>query len=70
MMQAAKNELIKNGFKNSQIVLIDGGYRSSEMNSEGERKLEFYFVPNGGEIPKPTPDYFQKIQKAKNSDGF
>lgn len=56
MIQAAKNELIKNGFNNSQIELIDGGY----VAGEGERRLEFYFVPKNGEIPKPKPDYFPK----------
>jgi hypothetical protein len=54
MLLNAKKELVKNGIKSSQIETIKGGY----MN--GKRRLEFRFVPKGGEIPKPKPDYFPK----------
>jgi len=47
MLQNAKNALIKNGIDSSQIETIEGGYVNSE------RKLEFWFVPKDGEIPKP-----------------
>lgn len=39
MFQAARNELIKNGFSASQIVTIDGGYVNGF-----NRRLEFWFV--------------------------
>lgn len=59
MFRAARKELIKNGFLPSQIVTINGGY----INGNG-RRLEFWFVPKGGEIPKPKPDYIpKKIKK-------
>ena len=48
--QNAKREFIKNGINSSQIETIEGGYVN------GERKLEFWFVPKGGEIPKPKSD--------------
>lgn len=54
----ARNELIKNGIKFSQIKTVNGGY------VDDRRKLEFWFVPNGGEIPKPKPDYFPKKKRA------
>jgi len=58
MFRAARGELIKNGFSPSQIVTIEGGY----VNGNG-RRLEFWFVPKGGEIPKPKPDYVPKRGK-------
>ena len=58
MTQAARTELIKNGFLPSQIVTIDGGYINGN-----ERRLEFWFVPKGGEIPKPQPDYIPRKVK-------
>jgi hypothetical protein len=58
MIQAARKELLKNGFSASQIVAIDGGYVDAQ-----ERRLEFWFVPQGGEIPKPKPDYIPKRAK-------
>lgn len=61
MLQAAKNELIKNSFDTSQIELIDGGY----VGGDGKRKLEFWFVPKNGEIPTPKPDYFSKKKQSK-----
>ncbi|HEY0460723.1 MAG TPA: hypothetical protein VGC97_16415 [Pyrinomonadaceae bacterium] len=59
MFRAARKELLKNGFSPSQIMTIDGGY----VDGNG-RRLEFWFVPAGGIIPKPKPDYFPK-KKAK-----
>lgn len=61
MLQAAKKELVKNGFNISQIALLDGGYENGEV----ERRLEIYFVPKNGGIPKPEPDYFPKSSKGK-----
>ena len=58
MIQAAHSVLLKNGFTASQIVFIDGGY----LNGNG-RRLEFWFVPQGGVIPKPKPDYIPKKAK-------
>lgn len=55
----ARNELIKNGIKPSQIETIEGGY------IDDKRKLEFWFVPKGGEIPKPKPTYFPKKKQNK-----
>ena len=60
MFQNAKKEFIKNGINSSQIETIEGGY------VKGERKLEFWFVPKGGEIPKPKSDDFLK----KEPKGF
>jgi len=60
MIRAAKKELIKNGFSASQIVKIDGGYMKGDA-----RRLEFWFVPKGGEIPKPKPNYFPKKKRSK-----
>ncbi len=57
LFQNAKKEFIKNGINDLQIESIEGGYVN------GERKLEFWFVPKGGEIPKPKPDYFPKKTK-------
>ncbi|MEP6900719.1 MAG: hypothetical protein ABJA66_03155, partial [Actinomycetota bacterium] len=60
MIGAAQKELSKNGFSPSQIVAIDGGYVNGN-----ERRLEFWFVPKGGKIPKPKPDYFPKKKRNK-----
>ena len=54
LLKNAKNEFIKNGIKAERIKTIEGGY------VDDKRKLEFYFVPKNGEIPKPMPDYFPK----------
>jgi len=58
MIRAARKELLKNGVSASQIGAIDGGYVNGN-----ERRLEFWFVPKGGEIPKPKPDYLSKKAK-------
>lgn len=57
LIQNAKAEFLKNGIKSSQIETIEGGY------VDGKRKLEIWFVPQGGEIPKREPDYFPRMQK-------
>jgi hypothetical protein len=54
MLRNARKELIKNGVRQSQIQTIEGGY------NEDSRRLEFWFVPEGGEIPKLTSDYLPK----------
>lgn len=59
LIQNAKTEFIKNGIKSSQIETIEGGY------VDDRRKLEFWFVPKGGEIPKPEPDYFPEKTRNK-----
>ena len=46
MLLIAKNELIKNGISSAQIITDYGGY------VDDKRRLEFWFVPKGGEIPK------------------
>ncbi len=58
MFRAVRKELFKIGFSNSQIKTIDGGYVNNYR-----RRLEFWFVPKGGEIPKPKPEYFPKKAK-------
>ncbi len=57
----ANNELIKNGIDSLQIETIIGGY------VDEKRRMEFWFVPKGGEIPKPKPDYFprKRVRKKK-----
>ena len=60
MIRNARKELIKSGFSPSQIVAIDGGY----VNDYSQR-LEFWFVPKGGKIPKPKPDYLPKNTRRK-----
>jgi hypothetical protein len=55
MLQAARKELLKNGFSPAQIVTTDGGYIN-----DNERRLEFWFVPEGGAIPQPKPEYVPK----------
>ena len=57
LIQNAKKEFVKNGINPSQIETIEGGY------VDDKRKLEFWFVPKGGEIPKPQPNYFPKKNK-------
>lgn len=59
MLLNARNELIKNGIKPLQIETIEGGY------IDDKRVLEFWFVPQGGEIPKPKPTYFPKKKSNK-----
>lgn len=49
LLRNAEKELIKNGVRRAQIQTIDGGY------VEGKRKLQFWFVPKGGETPKLEP---------------
>jgi hypothetical protein len=57
MLLNAKTKFIKNGINPAQIETINGGY------VDDKRRLEFWFVPKGGEIPKPKPDYFPKRLK-------
>lgn len=54
----AKKFLIESGIGATRIVAINGGYRDSNRN------VELWFVPEGGTIPKPTPNYFpRKLKK-------
>ncbi len=57
MLLIAKNELIKNGISSAQIITDYGGY------VDDKRRLEFWFVPKGSEIPKPQPNYIPKKVK-------
>jgi hypothetical protein len=50
----ARKEFIKNGINPSQIETVEGGY------VDDRRELQFWLVPESGEIPKPKPDYFPK----------
>jgi hypothetical protein len=50
-------EFVGNGIDASGIVKINGGYR------DDQKSVEMWFVPKGGEIPKPTPDYFPKKRR-------
>lgn len=61
MLRNARSSLIKSGIPAKQIVVIDGGFRNST-----ERELEFWFVPQGGKIPKAKPDYIPKKKRKKN----
>ncbi len=54
--------MIKNGFNGSRIELVEGGY----ISGDGERRLEFWFVPKDSDIPKPKPDAFPKKNEANN----
>lgn len=54
-----KNLLTQNGIEAHQIQFIDGGY----MNNS--KSLEFWFVPEGGALPKAKPDYFPKNKRIK-----
>jgi hypothetical protein len=60
MLRSTRSELLKKGVSRSQIITINGGYIS-----ESQRRLEFWFVPQGGEIPKPKPDYVPKKRRNK-----
>ena len=51
--------LEKNGIESAEIKITKGGYR------EGVKHVEIWFVPKGGEIPKPKPDYFPKQKREK-----
>lgn len=52
-LKQAKTELIKNGIDEKRIISFKGGYKFG-------RRIELWFVPKDGEIPKPKPDYFPK----------
>lgn len=50
----ARKEFIKNGINPSRIKTLEAGY------VEDRRQLQFWFIPKGGEISKPKPNYFPK----------
>ena len=58
MINHARAELLKNGFAAARIVALDGGYVNGNA-----RRLEFWFVPPGGAVPKPQPDYVPKRKR-------
>lgn len=51
-IQEIRHKLVKKGISSKEIVTIQGGYKKDK------RTVEIWFVPRGGEIPKPKPDYF------------
>lgn len=51
-LKRIKNELVKKGIEPSRILTVRGRYTNDS------RKIEFYFVPKNGEIPKPKYDEF------------
>lgn len=51
LLQNGKNELIKYGIPSVKITTIEGGF------VDYRRRLEFWFVPKDGNIPKPEPNY-------------
>ncbi len=57
-LEDEKGKLTKNGIDEKRIVLVKGGYKFG-------RRMELWFVPKGGEIPKPKPDYFPKKKRSK-----
>ncbi len=61
MLKENQNELVKNGISSLIISSINGGYKDST------RQIEIWFVPKGGEIPKPQPDYFPKKKRQKKN---
>lgn len=58
MLQSARQTLLNKGFPPSQIVTVNGGYVNGH-----NRRLEIWFVPDGGAIPKPKLDYVPKKNK-------
>lgn len=57
MLREVESNYVKSGIIASKIVKIEGGYQ------EGTRNIKVYFVPKGGEIPKPQPNYFPEKTK-------
>ena len=51
--------LTENGIEPSRITVKYGGRRANS------KTMEVWFVPKGGEIPKPKPDYFPKKKRRK-----
>lgn len=52
-----KRMLIKQGVAAERVRAINGGYRDST------RTMELWFVPDGGAMPKATPDYFPRKKR-------
>jgi len=59
MSKNAIKILTENGIDTSRIILKNGGYKDST------RSIELWFVPKGGKIPKPKPNYFSKKKRSK-----
>lgn len=58
-LKEAKEFLSSRKVENSRIDTNNGGFRKKI------RKVEIWFVPKGGEIPKPKPDYFPKKKRKR-----
>ncbi|MCA1625826.1 MAG: hypothetical protein LC768_16735 [Acidobacteria bacterium] len=58
-LKQIKNAILRKGIIASRIIAVRGGYK------DNHREVEFWFVPKGGEIPKPKPDYFPKKKRSK-----
>jgi len=52
-VQKAEDLLRGAGIDRSRIISINAGYKDSPAS------VDMWFVPTGGEIPKPTPNYFR-----------
>ena len=64
MFREIEMKLIQNGVDDSRIVKVNGGYKDET------RSVEFWFVPKGGEIPKPKPNYFLKKHRKTKANKF
>ena len=64
MLKEVQDGLIKNGVNPSKISSVNGGYQDSTRN------VEIWFVPQGGEVPKPKPDYFPKKNRKIKANKF
>jgi len=58
-LKQMKKAIAKKGIVASRVVTVRGGYK------DNHREVEFWFVPKGGEIPKPKPDYLPKKKQSK-----
>lgn len=59
ILKESKKFLSTNGIEDSRIITTNGGY------NKNYRRIDIWFVPKGGEIPKPKPDYFPKKKRQK-----
>jgi len=59
ILRKEKNYLLKrHGVDTSKVITINGGYRKWQA-------IELWFVPKGGEIPKPKPNTFPKKRRQR-----
>ena len=59
ILRNIEKEFVQSGIDASRIVKIDGGYKQMTKN------VEIWFVPQGGELPKPKPAYSPKKRNKK-----